>query len=126
MRQGEEPAERNDALRDALERWDAEQMPAGAHERMLARYRREYVPWWRGWFVTPLRIALPVAVSLLLVAAAALVARRSGPAPTPAEGPVAAPTTVAAAAERVPAPRGSLAGFQPLDEVTATVVTERP
>jgi hypothetical protein len=37
---------------------------------------------------------------------------------------VAVPTTVAVT--HAPVPRSSLAGFQPMDEVTATVVTESP
>lgn len=123
MRHGEGPVERDEALREVLERWDADDMPAGAHDRMLARYRREYVPWWRRWSAAPLRIALPVAVSLLLIAGAALLRLRSPSEPDRVQGPVAAPSTVAAGA---PAPRSSLAGFQPMDEVTATVVTERP
>lgn len=124
MRQGEEPADRDDALREMLERWDADEMPSGAHDRLLARYRREYVPWWRRFSATPLRIALPVAVSLLLVAAAALLTWRSGSSPSAVDAPATAPTTVAT--KRAPAPRSSLAGFQPMDEVTATVVTESP
>jgi hypothetical protein len=123
MRHGETPGEQDSALRDVLERWEADDMSAGAQERMLARYRRAYVPWWRRWSAAPLRIALPVAVSLLLVAGAALLTLRSPSPREAAQGPAAAPSTVAASA---PAPRSSLAGFQPMDEVTATVVTERP
>jgi hypothetical protein len=123
MRHGEGPVERDEALREVLERWEADDMPAGAQDRMLARYRRQYVPWWRRWSAAPLRIALPVAVSLLLVAGAALLRLRSPSQPDRVQDPVAAPSTVAASA---PAPRSSLAGFQPMDEVTATVVTERP
>jgi hypothetical protein len=123
MRQGETPVERDDALREALERWEADDMPAGAHERMLARYRRAYLPWWRRLSAAPLRIALPVAASLLLMAGAAVLTLRSPSDRGAAPGPAAVPSTVAASA---PAPRSSLAGFQPMDEVTATVVTERP
>jgi hypothetical protein len=125
MRQGDEP-ERDDALRDILDRWDVGERPAGSQDRLLARYRREFVPWWRRWrgpSWAPLRIALPVAVSLVLAAGAVILTRRSTSSASPTSGPAAAPTTVAA--ERVPA-RASLAGFQPLDEVTATVVTESP
>jgi hypothetical protein len=123
MRHGDAPVDPDDALRDVLERWEAEDMPAGAHERMLVRYRRAHVPWWRRLSAAPLRIALPVAVSLLLVAGAAVLTLRSASEREKGQGPVAAPSTVAASA---PAPRSSLAGFQPMDEVTATVVTERP
>ena len=124
MRHGEPPMDRDEALREVLERWEADEMPAGARERMLARYRRDHVRWWRRWSAAPLRLALPVAVSLLLAAGAALLIGRSG-SRTPVVGsPAAAPTTVAAT--RAPAPRSSLAGFQPMDEVTATVVTETP
>jgi hypothetical protein len=124
MRHGEDPMDRDEALREVLEQWEADDMPAGARERMLARYRREHVPWWRRWSVAPMRLALPVAVSLLLAAGAALLIRRSGSSAPEAGAPAAAPTTVAAT--RAPAPRSSLAGFQPMDEVTATVVTESP
>ncbi len=123
MRHGEGPMDPDQALREVLEHWEADEMPAGASERMLARYRREHVRWWRRWSVPPFRLALPVAVSLLLAAGAALLIRGSG-STTPADGASTAPTTVAAT--RAPAPRSSLAGFQPMDEVTATVVTESP
>jgi len=124
MRQGGEPADRDEALRELLRRWEADDMPAGSQERLLARYRREYVPWWRRqWSSPPLRIALPVAVSLLLVVAAAVLTWRSPSTRSSAGGAVAPITTAVAPA---PAPRSSLAGFQPLDEVTATVVTEHP
>ncbi|HET9314804.1 MAG TPA: hypothetical protein VFQ51_04405 [Vicinamibacteria bacterium] len=123
MRHGDTPVEPDDALRDVLERWEADEMPAGAQERMLARYRRAQVPWWRRLSAAPLRIALPVAVSLLLVVGAAVLTLRSASEREEQQGAVAAPSTVAASA---PAPRSSLAGFQPMDEVTATVVTERP
>jgi hypothetical protein len=116
--------DQDEALREVLEHWEADEMPAGARERMLARYRREHVWWWRRWSVAPLRLALPVAVSLLLAAGAALLIRRAGSSPPTTGAPAAAPTTVAAT--RAPAPRSSLAGFQPMDEVTATVVTETP
>ena len=124
MRQGEGPDDRDESLQHVLEHWNADEMPAGARDRLLAAYRQEFVPRWRrlGW--APLRIALPVAVSLLLVTAAAVLTLRSGSTPAAGRRPVRVPTV--ASIERPPVPRGSLAGFQPMDEVTATVVTESP
>jgi hypothetical protein len=122
MKQGDGPDDVDETLQQVLGLWDADEMPAGARERLLARYRQEFVPWWRRLAWTPMRIALPVAVSLLLVGAAVFTIR-SGSTPAAAGRPVV-PTV--ASNERPPAPRGSLAGFQPMDEVTATVTTESP
>lgn len=121
MKEGDGPDGVDETLQQVLGLWDADEMPAGARDRQLARYRQEFVPWWRRLSWTPMRIALPVAVSLLLVVAAVFTIR-SGSTPAAVGRPVSVPTV--ASIERPPAPRGSLAGFQPMDEVTATVMTE--
>src|SRR5262245_49706130 len=99
MRQGDGPDDVDETLQQVLGLWDADEMPAGARERQLARYRQEFVPWWRRVSWAPMRIALPVAVSLLLVAAA-VVTLRPGPAPSAAGRPVSVPTV--ASNERPP------------------------
>ena len=124
----DEPAGRDEELCNLLRRWDAPALPDGLDERMLARYRRRHVAWWRR--PAPVRFSLPVAASVLLVAAGAILAGRSRPAASesasaPASPPATALAQVVAQVEAAPA-RTSLAGFRPLPEVTATVVTVSP
>jgi hypothetical protein len=120
----DESAGPDEDLRDLLGQWDAPALPDGLDERMLARYRRRHRPWWRR--PVSVHFSLPFAASVLLVAAGAILAGRSRPpasegSSTPAS-PLAPPPAHAAAA---PA-RTSLAGFRPMAEVTATVVTVSP
>jgi hypothetical protein len=120
----DEPAGRDEELCDLLRRWDAPALPDGLDERMLARYRRRHVAWWRR--PVPVRFSLPVAASLLLVAAGAMLVGRSRPAVSgSASAPASPPTAAVAQVEAAPA-RTSLAGFRPMAEVTATVVTVSP
>jgi len=120
----DESAGRDEDLRDLLRQWDAPALPDGLDERMLARYRRRHVAWWRR--PVPVRFSLPVAASVLLVAAGAILAGRSRPAaPETASAPASPPAPVVAQVETAPA-RTSLAGFRPMAEVTATVVTGSP
>ena len=120
----DESSARDEDLRDLLRQWDAPALPDGLDERMLARYRRRHLAWWRR--PVPVHFSLPFAASLLLVAAGAILAGRSRP--SSSEGPSApASPVVAAAAHAGAAPaRTSLAGFRPMAEVTATVVTVSP
>ena len=120
----DEPAGRDEELRDLLREWDAPALPEGLDERMLARYRRRHLAWWRR--SVPVRVSLPFAASVLLVAAGAILAGRSRPpASESASAPASAVVRPAAHAEAAPA-RTSLAGFRPMAEVTATVVTVSP
>jgi hypothetical protein len=122
----DEFAGRDGELRDLLQQWDAPALPDGLEERMLARYRRRHVAWWRR--PVPVRFSLSFAASVLLVAAGAILAGRSRP--PASERPSAAPSPVVAAAHAdhtdAAHPRTSLAGFRPMAEVTATVVTVSP
>lgn len=120
----DEFAGRDEELRDLLQQWDAPALPDGLEERMLARYRRRHVAWWRR--PVPVRFSLSFAASVLLVAAGAILAGRSRP--PASESPSAPPSPVVAAAAHADAapPRTSLAGFRPMAEVTATVVTVSP
>lgn len=119
----DESAGRDEDLRDLLRQWDAPALPDGLDERMLARYRRRHLAWWRR--PVPVHFSLPFAASVLLVAAGAILAGRSRP--PASEGPSAPAPVVAAAAHAEAAPaRTSLAGFRPMAEVTATVVTVSP
>jgi hypothetical protein len=119
----DEPAGRDEDLRDLLREWEAPALPDGLDERMLARYRDRHRAWWRR--PVPVRFSLPFA-AVLLVAAGAILSGRSRP--PASEGPSApASPVVAAAAHAGAAPaRTSLAGFRPMAEVTATVVTVSP
>jgi hypothetical protein len=119
----DEPAGRDEELRDLLREWDAPALPEGLDQRMLARYRRRQGAWWQR--SVPLRFSVPFAASVLLAAAGAILAARSRP-PAAETGSAPASTAVPAAhAEAAPA-RTSLAGFRPVAEVTATVVTVSP
>jgi hypothetical protein len=118
---------RDEELERLLARWSAPVLPEGMDERMLAAYRREMrarEPWWSRLFTADIRVPLPVAVGLLmlLVVTVALALRPSAPPPT--AGPTGAQEAVQAARGDAPVVTGtSLAGFQPVSEVTATVVT---
>jgi hypothetical protein len=119
----DEPAARDEDLRDLLRQWDAPPLPDGLDERMLARYRRSHLAWWRR--PVPVRFSLPFA-AVLLVAAGVILAGRSRP--PASEGPSAPASPVVAAAAHAGSAfaRTSLAGFRPMAEVTATVVTVSP
>lgn len=120
--------DRDQELARLLARWSAPVVPEKLDERVVAAYRRQTgraVPWWERLFATSVRVPLPVALGfvLLLLLTAALALRPAPPPPT-AGGP-ASPEPVQAA-RRVEPPivtRTSLSGFQPVSEVTATVVT---
>jgi hypothetical protein len=120
----DEPAVRDEELRDLLRQWDAPALPEGLDERMLARYRRRHLAWWRR--PVPVRLSLSFAASVLLVAAGAILAGRSRPPSSESASAAALPVAPTAAhADAAPA-RTSLAGFRPVAEVTATVVTVSP
>ena len=96
--------------------------------RVLAAYRHQTgggQPWWQRLLTASVRVPLPVAVGvlLLLIVTAALARRPAPPAPTAG---TAAPQPVQAVrnAETPVVTPTSLAGFQPVAEVTATVVTD--
>ena len=128
MTRDERDPERNDdELSRLLERWSAPVVPDGMDERVLTAYRRQTggrEPWWSRLFTASVRVPLPVAVGvlMLLIVTAALALRPDAPPPT-----AAGPSEPVQAARRGDVPvvsRTSLAGFQPVTEVTATVVTE--
>jgi hypothetical protein len=128
-RDGEQETGQDKALRRLLADWSTPSVPEGMDDRVLAAYRREFgggQAWWKRFLTASVRVPLPVAVGLvlLLLLTAALARRPAAPAPTAGttaptepvqavrsnEGPVVTPT--------------SLAGFRPVEEVTATVVTD--
>ena len=117
--------ERDEELHKLLSRWSAPIVPEGMDERVLAAYRRQSgraEPWWSRLFTASVRVPMPVAVGLLMlfIVTAALALRPVAPQPT-ATGP-AEPVQAARAAAPPVVTRTSLAGFQPVSEVTATVV----
>jgi hypothetical protein len=120
----DEPAGRDEELRDLLREWDAPALPDGLDERMLARYRRRHRAWWRR--PVPVRFSLPFAASVLLAAAGAILAGRSRPPASESASTPASPVAAAAAHAVANPARTSLAGFRPMAEVTATVVTVSP
>jgi hypothetical protein len=122
--------EKDEELERLLSRWSAPIVPEGMDERMLAAYRRELrrgEPWWARLFTGSIRVPMPVAVGLLMLfVVTAVLALR--PAPQSGTAGTAGPSEPVQAARGV-APavvtRTSLAGFQPVSEVTATVVETR-
>ena len=130
MTRNERDPERDDELSHLLQRWSAPLVPDGIDERMLAAYRRQTgagEPGWSRLFTTSVRVPLPVAVGvlMLLFVTAALALR---PGATPPTAGTAGPSEPVRAARRGDVPvvsRTSLAGFQPVTEVTANVVTDQ-
>jgi hypothetical protein len=129
MTRDELDPERDEELSRLLQRWGAPVVPAGMDERVLATWRREVggEPWWSRLFTASVRVPVPVAVGvlmLLLVTAALALRPASAPSTAGTAGP-AAPVQAARQADVPVVSRTSLAGFQPVTEVTATVVTDR-
>jgi len=129
MMRDELDPERDDELSRLLERWSAPVVPEGMDERVLVAYRRRagHEPWWSRLFTASVRVPLPVAVGLvmLLIVTAALALR---PVSTPPTAGTAGPSEPVQAARHGDVPvvsPTSLAGFQPVTEVTATVVTDQ-
>ena len=120
-------ADRDLELERLLARWSAPVVPEGMDERVLAAYRGQVLPaepWWSRLFTATVHIPLPVAVGLLmlLIVTAALALR---PVASPPTAGTAGPSQPVQAARQTGSPvvtRTSLAGFQPVAEVTATVV----
>jgi hypothetical protein len=121
--------ERDDELHRLLERWSAPVVPDGLDERVLTAYRRQTgarEAWWSRLFTASVRVPLPVAIGvlMLLIVSAALALRPPVPtAPTAGTTRPSEPVQTALRADMPVVSRTSLAGFKPVDEVTATVVT---
>jgi hypothetical protein len=120
-------ADRDLELERLLARWSAPVVPEGMDERVLAAYRRQVhaaEPWWSRLFTASVRVPLPVAVGLLmlLLVTAALALRPVASSPTAGTSGPSAPMQAARNADSPVVTRTSLAGFQPVAEVTATVV----
>jgi hypothetical protein len=120
---------RDEELDGLLRRWGAPVLPEGMDERMLAAYRRQVraaEPWWTRLFTAQVRVPLPVAVGLLMlfVVTAALALRPVAAPPTAGTSASSAPVQAARAAAPAVVTRTSLSGFQPVSEVTATVIED--
>ena len=130
MTPDERDPEPDPELSRLLERWSAPVVPDGMDERMLVAYRRQTggrsEPWWSRLFTASVRVPLPVAVGvlMLLIVTAALALRPPTTAPTAGTTGPSDPVQAARSADVPVVSRTSLAGFQPVTEVTATVVTE--
>jgi hypothetical protein len=122
--------ERDEELARLLARWSAPIVPDGMDERMLAAYRRQAgtaEPWWARLFTASVRLPLPVAVGLLMlfIVTAALALRPATPASQAGTTGPSAPVQAAQHLDpRTAVTRTSLAGFEPVPEVTATVLAE--
>jgi hypothetical protein len=125
----DEREERDERLARLLRCWGPPAVPEGLDERVLAAYRRRTLPLWRRLLKAEVRVPLPVAAAvLLLLVLSAVFALR----PAPAGGTAAAPASASSGpvqTARRPDPavvsRTSFVGFEPVDEMQATVVTER-
>ena len=126
---GERETPRDEELQRLLARWSASPLPDGMDGRVFAAYRRQTgggQPWWKRLLTASVRVPLPVAVGvlLLLIVTAALARRPAASAPTAG---TAAPSVPVQAVRNTEAPvvtPTNLAGFQPVAEVTATVVSD--
>ncbi len=129
MTRDEVEPERDEELSRLLQRWSAPVVPAGMDERVLAAWRRGIgrEPWWSRLFTASVRVPVPVAlgVLMLLAIAAALALRPVSAPPTAGTAGPSAPVQAARQADVPVVSRTSLAGFQPVTEVTATVVTDQ-
>jgi len=129
MTRDELDPERDDELSRLLQRWSAPVVPEEMDERVLAAYRREagHEPWWSRLFTASIRVPMPVAVGvlMLLIVTAALALRPVSAPPTAGTTGPSEPVQAARHADVPVVSRTSLAGFQPVTEVTATVVTDQ-
>jgi hypothetical protein len=126
----ERDADRDPELERLLARWSAPIVPEGMDEHVLAAYRRQTrtaEPWWSRLFTATVRVPLPVVVGLLmlLIVSAALALRPVAPPPTAGTTGPSQPVQAARHVDSQVVTRTSLAGFQPVSEVTATVVETR-
>jgi hypothetical protein len=132
MTRDEREPEWDERLHRLLQRWSAPVVPDGMDQRVLEAFRRQAgairEPWWSRLFTASVRVPLPVAVGvlMLLIVTAALALRPATPPPTAGTGGPSEPVQAARRGDVPVVSRTSLAGFQPVSEVTATVVTERP
>jgi hypothetical protein len=128
MSTDEREPERDEKLSQLLARWEAPVVPEPLDERVLKAYRRQagiVRPWWVRLLGSSIRVPVPVALALvlLLLLTAAFAFRPTPPPPTAGTSGGGGPVQAAQGAS--PLVTGtSLAGFQPLSEVTATVVKE--
>jgi len=121
----------DERLSRLLARWEPPVVPDGLDGRVLEAWRKQagLAPtWWQRLVTSSIRVPVPVAlvVVLLLLVTAALALRPSSPSPTATSPASSAPVQAAQAAPAAPpiVTGTSLAGFQPVTEVTATVVQE--
>jgi anti-sigma factor RsiW len=119
---------RDEKLQGLLRKWEAPLVPDGMDERVMAAYRREAgtaEPFWKWWFTSSIRVPVPVAlvVALLLIFTAVLALRPVNPPPTAVTPDTSGPVRAAQRSEPVET-GASLAGFQAVSEITATVVQE--
>jgi hypothetical protein len=128
-RNDERETERDEELQRVLARWSASPLPDGLDDRVLAAYRRQTgggQPWWKRFLTASVRVPLPVAVGVLLLLIVTVALARWPAPPAPTAG-TTAPSARVQAARNVEAPvvtGTSLAGFQPVSEVTATGVSD--
>ena len=129
MTRDELDTDRDEELSQLLRRWSAPVVPEGLDERVLAAYRRQArrEPWWSRLFTASIRVPVPVAVGILmlLIISAALAFRPVGAPPTAGTTGPSEPVQAARHGDVPVVSRTSLAGFQPVTEVTATVVTDQ-
>jgi hypothetical protein len=128
MSTDEREPERDEELSRLLARWEAPVVPESLDERVLKAYRRQAgtaPPWWALLLGSSIRVPVPVAIALaLLLLLTTAFALRPAP-PPPTAGTTGGGGPVQAAQGASPVVTGtSLAGFQPVAEVTATVVRE--
>lgn len=126
MTQSQDPeVEPDPELARLLQAWTAPALPDSLDERVKALLGRRAPrrPFWRRFFATSIRVPLPVALAVLLALLATAFWRSRDQAPELESAESAAPTR-AARHEARPGAGGALAGFEPVREMSVTVLPE--
>ncbi len=121
----EDAAERDPELGRMLSLWRAPDVPEGLDHRMLESFRAATArrAWWRRLFELSIPVPLPVAVAalfLLVVSALVLLRQPSVPRDAIRAGQGGGAQT----ADESLVTRTSLAGFEPVDDMNVSVVSE--
>lgn len=118
-----EDAPRDPRLEEMLRTWTAPPVPGSLDARVLESYRRlKPPPLWRRLLLFTVPVPLPVAVAVVALLVASVLVRR--PAAPQAPAWVAEARAPRTAVDPPLVTRTSLAGFQPVADLTVTVISE--
>jgi hypothetical protein len=121
--------ERDPGLSRCLAVWRVPETTAALDERLLAAYRRRYVtaPFWKRMMTMSVRVPLPVAGAFVLALVFAIFWIVSRPTSVPVRSYAAGSSMRADSGSGAPIVTSfNLDGFQPVEEVSLSVVSEGP